>query len=269
MRVGVLTAVLLFSSHVLASLQVFPVVLEMSAKDKTAQLTVRHTFSEPRWVEVASVYYEMTAEGSMVERTYEDGVNAKSSAIRMLRFSPKRFLLKPGESQIIRVRGRIPSTSEDGIYRAHLKFTPDEADEAEGQAGAQSGIQQQLRARIAIAVPVYLQKGETNPQVQIKNAKLERQNAYQVTAVLELLGADMVRGDLYAYAVDKKDPSQRVVVGKLLGVATYVQSRKVALTLFEEFKLLQSDSSKKIELEFKMSGANAKILATQSVDMGS
>lgn len=111
----------------------------------------------------------------------DDGMTQKSdnfeySAARMLRFVPKRFSLKPGERQTVRVMARRPAGLADGDYHSHMLFreipvnvkTKEEleAERAAAQAGKSTF---EIRAIYGIGVPVIVQSGTITSDLHLGN----------------------------------------------------------------------------------------------------
>lgn len=251
--VMVLTAFMLVSKEAQASLRVYPVAVELSKAQQSSQLTVTHDFEKARWVEISPQFFEMTSSGQMVAAEQEQAAIAPRSAVRMLRFSPKRFLLKPGESQVVKLRSRIPSSKEDGIYRVHLKFTPDEAEPLPA-SNQKTQISSQLSARISIAIPVYISKGNVPVDSSLSDSKIVRDEAgWSLETNLNLAKGDMVRGNIFTYIVPSSGEFENQIkpgqkpLSRILGVATYVAQRKIRLALGEEFQGLKKDQALRVE----------------------
>jgi len=241
--------------------------MELSSKTKTGQLVVRHTESKARWIEVAPIFYEMESDGSLKPLSNEEAVKAPQSAIRMIRFSPKRFRLQPGESQVLRVRAFTPSSTEDGVYRVHLKFTPDDPEDSPDNKN-KGAIRYQLQARVALAVPIYFKKGNPESKFEITNLKIEEDSnkKAQLSLTLTQSGKGMARGDISVFQSASKDMDKknRSLVGKVAGLASYVPSRSVKIPLSDDFSPLSAENDKKLEVEFTPA-ANEKEVLTQAV----
>jgi len=247
-----------------ASLQVFPVSVTLNEKVKTSQLNVSHSFTKETWVNVEPVFFKMDVNGSLNEVKKEElAKDSEWSALRMVRFSPKRFLLKPGESQVLRMRTFISAKSKDGMYRIHLKFIPDEPGQKVLQKSTGTGTSYQLNARIAVAVPVYVKKGNKAPVAQVKGLKvLKEKNKSFFNAVLEQ-NSGTIRGNLIAYV---KKSEKKIIVATVNGVASYIPKRILNFELNEEFSNLGTSEGLDLVLEFQ-DAKTSQVLAQDSVKL--
>ncbi len=137
-----------------------------------------------RWSEVLTVTnrtertasYALTLEDySMTETGVTSRVDAmEHSARRMIRFSPRQFVLQPGETQTIRVLGRRASQVEDGTYRTHLVFRAvDVTDGAPSQgSGSSGGMSFGIGFRFNIAIPVVVAVGEFGSRMSVAEAEV-------------------------------------------------------------------------------------------------
>ena len=93
---------------------------------------------------------------------FKDGVNPRSIA-SMVRFSPRRVMVKPGHTQTVRLSYRPPVGLAPGEYRSHLRIGQEaRADGSSGTpaaSGEQNGISFQLNALMSFAVPVFVRHG--------------------------------------------------------------------------------------------------------------
>ena len=86
---------------------------------------------------------------------------------RMVRFQPKRFTLKPGESQVVRVVVDRPNGITDGDYHSHLLFREvplsmkDKSQlEQEHADSEKKAVSFEIRTLYGVAVPIVVQVGK-------------------------------------------------------------------------------------------------------------
>lgn len=111
---------------------------------------------------------EFTAELSLVAMT-EEGTLRKVeedplSAIKLLRFSPKRGTIAPGNRQALRFAVRKPANLAPGEYRAVLNLT------SSFNAGNKGNVN--LNTKLAYNVPVILRHGRTEAVTELLEPKL-------------------------------------------------------------------------------------------------
>lgn len=164
--------VLVVPFHTLAQstiLFVSPSRVQISSGENVASINVANQSNEERRYDLTVVDQVMNADGlTSREETFE------YSAKRMLRFVPKRFTLKPGERQIVRVMARRPDSLTDGDYHSHLLFREvplgkQSKDDVEAERSQQK-VQFEIRALYGIAVPIIVQKGAISSDLDLGNA---------------------------------------------------------------------------------------------------
>jgi hypothetical protein len=97
------------------------------------------------------------------------------SAKPMLKFQPKRFTLKPGESQVVRVVVERPAGQPDGDYHSHLLFREvplSLKDKAAQPEPAQKTVSFEIRTLYGIAIPVVVQTGKVSSDITLDDAKI-------------------------------------------------------------------------------------------------
>ena len=187
-----------------------------------------------------SVYRIMVRDKRMLEDGHIVDVDEprpnERFASELLRFSPRRVVLRPGESQTVRVMLRNPSEGrlEHGEYRTHLIFqsvppplTPEEIAAQEGHTKA--------HAVIETSIPVIIRRDNPDAEIRFETARLDtlptRDGLHQLNLVLARDGERSIYGDI---TVDWLDDSGRgKTIGKMVGIAVYhpTPRRNIALPL--------------------------------------
>lgn len=115
------------------------------------------------WVE-----RRLTDDGQLV--SLKDGENPRSIAT-MVRFSPRRVSIKPGETQTVRLDYRPPASLAPGEYRSHLRIAlepnADGSSATEIMRGEQEGMSFRLDALLSFSVPVFVRHGAGTATAQI------------------------------------------------------------------------------------------------------
>ena len=112
---------LLFGSCMPASaakILVSPGSIVFDDKIHAAQLIVANIDDKTIIYRLQPTFFTMKEDGSLVEIAGEAPAN---SALALVRFSPRQFELKPGESQVVRIATRVPASLPKGEYRMHLR----------------------------------------------------------------------------------------------------------------------------------------------------
>lgn len=102
------------------------------------------------------------------------------SAKRMIRFVPKRFTLKPGERQVVRVMVKRPEGLADGDYHSHLLFREVPLSVQDKQAlkdersaeNKEKSVTFEIRALYGVAVPIIVQQGKVESDISLGDVRL-------------------------------------------------------------------------------------------------
>jgi hypothetical protein len=153
-----------------AILYVSPNRVTLAPQTDIAVLNVSNQSDEERRYDLTMVEQIMTNEG-MTARVDQFEYSAK----RMLRFVPKRFTLKPGERQTVRVMAKRPANLEDGDYHSHLLFREipvgkQTKEELQAERSDENKAQFDIRAVYGVAVPIIVQKGTLSSEMHLGNA---------------------------------------------------------------------------------------------------
>ncbi len=157
------------------------VVIDPSEKIQT--LTVSNRSNVERRYDISVIDQTMTEQG-ITQRVDTFDYSAK----RMLRFVPKRFTLKPGERQIIRVMVRRPGDLTDGDYHSHMLFreipvqnkSPDQLLTGNQNSGKASF---EIKTLYGLAVPVVVQQGTIQADMQMVDAQILKNPSGPVLAI--------------------------------------------------------------------------------------
>ena len=223
-----LKSILLFTSLMFlgplayAELQVFPLRVVLTDKDKTAQIALRHRGTKEERYRITTVFYRMGADGSMKATT--DLTKEDADASSLFRYSPRQVLLQPNVEQVVRIMSRVPADLPDGEYRTHLHF---EAMSDPPQAGQPGGNQAQMMliARMAVAIPVVIKKGQTKVDVALSNFKIQKETDGKLSFVVDIQksGNGFAYGNFEIVSID--DQGKETSLATVLGISSYIEKR--------------------------------------------
>ncbi|OFZ18934.1 MAG: hypothetical protein A2X94_13365 [Bdellovibrionales bacterium GWB1_55_8] len=228
-----------------ANLQVFPTRVVLTDQKKNGSLSMRHIGPKMERYRISAVFYQMKPDGSM--SLLKDGRSEPTSLVQHLRFSPREVVLQPGTEQVLRLmlhpRKRLP----DGDYRAHIYFEPADSAEQEGTAPSAANGAMQLRAKIAVAIPVIL-RGNATAKPAIENLQLVRKPkaAPEFTANLVRIGSGFLFGDLHLFFTPAGGAEESV--GTILGLSSYIDSRTIRFPVSADADKLRNG---KFRVEFR------------------
>ncbi|NTW82913.1 MAG: hypothetical protein HGB36_06025 [Chlorobiaceae bacterium] len=174
------------------------------------------------------VNYRMTDDGKM-NSIDTPGVGDRF-AEKYLRFTPRRVILEPQQTQMVRMQLMKPDTLSAGEYRSHLLFqVVPSASEAVAQTEKKQerGIQIKLIPIYGISIPVIVRQGSLKASVQLNNPHIVSEAGGKVKAIsliLERSGDRSVYGDVTV--TWKRPGSKDITVGEIKGVAIYTPNAK-------------------------------------------
>ncbi len=146
-----------------------------------------------------------------------------------LRISPRRFTLRAGQHQNVRILARKPADLEEGEYRSHLRFVivPPSLPASENDNSETLSIS--IRANFGMSIPVIVRHGAIQGGVEIDGLKYspasaENENRQKISFEMERSGKASVYGDL---KIIYQPPSgDEVVIKSMGGIAVYAPNQK-------------------------------------------
>lgn len=123
-----------------------------------------------------------------VTKRIENG-SFEYSVKKMVRYTPRRFTLKPGESQVVRVVVKRPSDLSDGDYHSHLLFREvplsrkDKEKLQEERALAEKTVSFEIRTLYGIAVPIVVQHGKIASDIGMDSVSLGAANGKKQVSI--------------------------------------------------------------------------------------
>jgi P pilus assembly chaperone PapD len=195
-----------------------PTRVVLDDRSKSSDLTLLNRSPRPVRYRLSFVDMDMSRDGQL-HRTEGDN---PTSAISVLRLSPREIVLAPGVSQRIRIAAFVSSSQADGELRSHLVFEPISSEVPQSTAG-QSGTQLQLNLqfRSIVSIPVLVRHGRLGAAATLSDGSIVHQGDTWMTKVtLNRKGNRSVRGDLTATFVSAKG-SSKVDLGAITGLAVY------------------------------------------------
>ena len=194
------------ASSAYADLMVSPTRVDLNDTQKQTVVILRNVGQTPLAYRIDWSERQVNDAGEM--RTLPAGTNSKSVA-RMVRFSPRRVVVAPGQNQTIRLDYRPPQNLADGEYRSHLTIraeppavspvAPTEADkpaEPGKDADKPKGLSFKLEVLLSYSLPVVVRRGVPSVDVAITGVKPEMVNR-GVEGMLRGLRIDMTRSGAF------------------------------------------------------------------------
>ena len=158
-----------------AGILLIPTRIVMEKGDRYITVSVKNRGDATGAYRVEIIDMIMQEEGVIRELTEEE--EDKYSARPLLRISPRKMILKPSESQNIRLMLRKPKGLEDGEYRSHLKVTLVEDNVTEsGEPIVPNNVAIMIKPRFALIIPIIIREGKTEYSMSLDKPKLYYEN---------------------------------------------------------------------------------------------
>ena len=168
---ALLLFLLLISPLVQADLLVSPTRIAFDNRERVKNLNVVNSGEITRAYRLSFIDQRAKEAGGYIKLTDD---SFTSSAKDFLRVSPKQVVLKPGESQVIKVVARRPSNLANGEYRSHLFVealaNPMSIEDLE----ATDGISMHLNVQLSYSFPIIVRKGPANVDIGIDTITTNR-----------------------------------------------------------------------------------------------
>lgn len=129
----------------------------------------------------------MTEKG--VTKRLDSNEKFEYSVKDMVTYVPRRFNLKPGESQVVRVKVKRDENLADGDYHSHLLFREvpltrkDRERLQEERALAEKTVSFEIRTLYGIAVPIVVQQGKVTSDIGMNDLSLGSANGKQTVSI--------------------------------------------------------------------------------------
>ncbi len=199
-----------------AQLAVAPSRLVLEGEERSAAITLINRGGSASTFEVAFQHFEMD-EGGRLREVHPEGAAALEE---LLRVTPSRSSLQPGESQVFRVLLRKPSDLARGEYRVHLTFQAKQGQDAVAPSSAASAQAQiQVQTLPGISVPVIIRHGTLGVRIAIRDMALSRGKVPGLLMKLCREGDESVFGDLVIFQVDAQGAGHPIASRQ--GIAVY------------------------------------------------
>lgn len=221
-------------SLLFAGLRVFPTRILLTDREKTSKVALRHTGKYPTKYRLKTIFYRMGKDGTL--KRIANPLASERPAMKYIRFSPRQVTLQPNVEQIIRIMVRRTGKLTPGDYRAHLFFEQIEEIKPRPRTASQGDkpevMSMQLKARLAVAIPIIFRHGKTDIKVSLSGLKIikdpKKAPAFEVN--MTQTGNQFAHGAFKAYFTPKGKKKAKQV-GLVRGISSYVPSRKMSFPL--------------------------------------
>lgn len=230
---------LLVSGNVLAHFSIDKTRLYFDRSKRFQTLTLRNTSGKSISYSIKVNHVTMTPEGGVIPVSYE---KAYKPAKRLLRYSPRKGNLLPGESQILRFTVRKPKGIEKGEYRSQLRIEGGLAEDAN-----------MLAAKLAYNLPIIVRHGKPKAIADVELVGLEQNDKGQPVLALNILR----EGNRSLFGNFTITNAEGRVIGETKGMSVY-EPLNQRLARIDLNGLVTSEITVRFE-ELKAYGGNNKV----------
>jgi P pilus assembly chaperone PapD len=202
-----------------SQVQVFPTHLTLTEEAPSSYLNLRNANNKDQTYKIELIYYSMAKDGSMAQDPKHE-----SKLTEFLKFSPKSISLKAGEKQVVRVMLTSFDELTIGEHHMHVRFVPESEKSETKDAAKKSASSMSLQAKIAVAVPVIVRKGEgkLEPSLAGLKATTDTKDDLSISVQLKNSTPFYLYGDMELIALTEKGET---TLDKIIGVGSYIPER--------------------------------------------
>lgn len=217
-------------------LMILPTRIVLEGRQRAAEVMLKNQGKAKATFRIFIKEMEMARTGQLQDRQKTPG---ESTAVDLVRYTPRQVELVPGEAQIIRIQVRKPAALPEGEYRSHMVFQgipPVEPPQPEGEP-AENRLSISLRPVYGISIPVIVRHGETSASVGLGNLRFKPSESEGappvVTLDLERKGNRSVMGDFEISVESGGNLKKGTLLAVVRGIAVYhnLPVREVSLPL--------------------------------------
>lgn len=234
-RIGtimVVLFVLLITAQTFAGVLVAPTVIFISDKDRTGRLNIQNPTNEPREITIRLAYGlpESDSLGNVRVELRDSAVTDPRSCLGWIKAFPRKVIVPPNGTQVIRLVARPPQDLADGEYWARVVVTSREGTTALPVEGGEETIQTQLNMVMQTALMLKYRAGECVTHLEVTQSEtIVRDNQVDVLVDMTNTGNTSYMGVLTCRLYDAENT---LVSEKSHNVAVYRSlKRRIELPL--------------------------------------
>lgn len=184
-----LTLSVLFPAAHAYAVKIIPPRLVIGSDVKVEHLFIKNNSSETKAFRFGWKHIAMDKEGNVINLDkigIENGPTEYKAADDLIRFSPRRAVLKPGQTQRITLMLRRSSKIPEGEYRSHFlverepltnaiqKISEEENTDTTSSVEEAASPSVKVDVMVSRAIPIYVLNGETTASLKILSADIKQ-----------------------------------------------------------------------------------------------
>jgi P pilus assembly chaperone PapD len=191
-----------------AGVLVAPTVVILTDKKRTGRINVENPSNKPKEVKISFSYGLPTSDslGKISIDLRDSDVDDPRSALNWIKAFPRKVLLPPNGSQVIRLVAQPPSDLPDGEYWAHIIIESQEGETSYPLATEEEGITTRLNMIMKTAIALKYRTGDLNAELLMTDVTTKEQDSrVMVLCDLKNLGNVSYLGVLTCRLYDAED----------------------------------------------------------------
>jgi P pilus assembly chaperone PapD len=203
-------------------LLVSPTRVVFEGPTRNAEVALVNRGTKPALYRIVFEQRRVTEDGRMFDLPkLPDG---EIGADQLVRYTPHQVVIKPGETQLVRIQLRKPSTLVEGEYRSHLTFraVPEKTTGPSGNDDTANSVGVFLIPIYGVSIPVLVRHGQLSAQASFSDAAFTAATADAppiLSLTLNRAGAASLYGDLIVRL--RPRVGQDVIVGRFSSLSVY------------------------------------------------
>ncbi len=176
--ISILIIELSLAVNLMAGVLVAPTVVILSEKSRTGRLTLQNPSATAAEVTIFFGFGlpESDSLGNVTMTLQDSNVTDERSAMGWVKAFPRKIVLPPSGSQVIRIIATPPSDLTEGEYWARIVIRSQEAKSGEPAANENGQISTKLSLVTQTAIMLKYRKGNLNSEIQLVKALAQLAN---------------------------------------------------------------------------------------------
>jgi len=162
-----------------AGVLVAPTVVILSDKERTGRITIQNPTAKPREVDIYFSFGlpESDSLGDVRISLQDSNVTDTRSALEWIKAFPRKVLLPPNGSQVVRLVANPPDSLQPGEYWARIVIRSQDGAAALPQAGENNQITTNLNMIMQTAIMLKYRTGDLTAKLELADASASRRDS--------------------------------------------------------------------------------------------
>lgn len=217
---------LAFAAPTMAGVLVAPTVIFINDRGRTGRMEVQNPTAQPREVSIHFAYGLPTSDslGNVSVVLQDSGIIDPRSAVEWVKAFPRKLVIPPGATQVVRLVANPPANIPDGEYWARIVVRSAEGETTIPVATADGAITTKLNMIMQTAIMLKYRKGAVNTKIELKGAHaIMTDSTVEVTVDLSSTGSASYVGTLSCRLLDA---DKRVLTQQRCDLAVYRELKR-------------------------------------------